>query len=436
MKEVTSTLPESVEVLIREVESKLGDRPKLARMFANCFTNTLTTTLKPQPDNTMFVITGDIPAMWLRDSAAQVRPYLILANQDEAMAGIIESVVKRQIRYILQDPYANAFNESANGNGHQDDLTEMNDWLWERKYEIDSLCYPVQLAYLLWKSTGGVAHFDEAFREACYKILRVWTIEQNHDQASDYRFERTNCPASDTLPNKGKGNPSAVTGMTWSGFRPSDDACTYGYLIPSNLFAAVVLDYMTEIATEVLGDSELAKRSVVLRMEIAEGIQAHAIVEHSEFGRMYAYETDGLGSYNLMDDANVPSLLSLPYLGVCTPDDPLYVNTRRFVLSEHNPYFYKGTAAEGIGSPHTPQDYIWHISLAMQALTSNDREEVERLLAVLEQTDAGTDFLHEGFHKDNPKEYTREWFSWANALFSELILTYCGYKVPSGSNAR
>ncbi|WP_141500570.1 glycoside hydrolase family 125 protein [Paenibacillus luteus] len=432
MTELTKSLPVSVQSLIRAVENKLRDRPKLARMFTKCYTNTLTTTLRPQSDNTIFVITGDIPAMWLRDSAAQVRPYLILAEQDSELADMIEGVVRRQLHYIVLDPYANAFNESANGMGHQNDLTEMNDWLWERKYEIDSLCYPLQLAYLLWKTTGRTSQFDELFLEACRIILKIWTIEQNHDEASTYRFERKDCPASDTLPHQGKGNPSAVTGMTWSGFRPSDDACTYGYLIPSNMFAVVVLNYMEEIAREVMGEEGLANEAASLRKEIEAGIEAYASIEHSEFGRMYAYETDGLGGYNLMDDANVPSLLSLPYLGYCSIDDPIYLNTRRFVLSEQNPYFFRGIAAEGIGSPHTPEDYIWHISLAMQALTSGDQVEVDRLLSVLEHTDAGTDFLHEGFHKDNPAEYTREWFSWANSLFSELILVYCGFKVPSG----
>ncbi|ANY66889.1 metal-independent alpha-mannosidase [Paenibacillus sp. BIHB 4019] len=436
MTEVMETLPTSVQSLIQEVEGKLGSRTKLARMFANCFSNTLTTTLKPQPDGAIFVITGDIPAMWLRDSAAQVRPYLILANEDAEMARLIEGVVKRQIQHILQDPYANAFNEHANSKGHQNDLTEMTPWLWERKYEIDSLCYPIQLAYLLWKTTGTTAHFDEAFTEACFSILRVWRTEQNHDGQSSYRFQRTDCPQSDTLLNEGKGTPSAVTGMTWSGFRPSDDACDYGYLIPSNMFAIVVLDYMAEIAVEVLDNQELAKQAAALRQEIQAGIEQYATVEHEQFGKIFAYETDGLGAYNLMDDANVPSLLSLPYLGCCKLDDPIYLNTRRFVLSEGNPYYFTGTAAQGIGSPHTPENYIWHISLAMQALTSQDEAEVERLLNVLESTDAGTDFLHEGFHKDDPSEYTREWFSWANALFSELILTYCGFKVPSSMNAR
>lgn len=424
-------VPFSVEQLISSVASKLEDRPKLAHMFGNCIRNTLTTTLRPQQDGTVFVITGDIPAMWLRDSAAQVRPYLLLANEDEGLGDLVSGVVKRQIRYILQDPYANAFNESADGSGHQDDQTEMTPWIWERKYEIDSLCYPLQLAYLLWQKTGRTDHFDDEFRQACRTILEVWRTEQNHDEHSTYRFERFDCPASDTLPHDGKGNPVAVTGMTWSGFRPSDDACEYGYLVPANMFAVVVLGYMQQIATEVYSDQELTESASTLQEEIRVGIEKYGIVNHPKFGPMYAYETDGYSNYNLMDDANVPSLLSLPYLGYCKPDDEYYLNTRRFILSKHNPYYYSGSAAQGIGSPHTPPQYIWHISLAMQALTSLDSEEQEQLLTLLENTDADTGFLHEGFHADNPAEYTREWFSWANSLFSELILTHCGYDVPS-----
>ncbi|WP_270169330.1 glycoside hydrolase family 125 protein [Paenibacillus sp. SYP-B4298] len=426
-----NSLPASVNELIEEVAGKLSHRPKLARMFANCYANTLTTTVKPLEDGTTFIITGDIPAMWLRDSSAQVRPYLLLARKDRQMAELVGAVVKRQSRFILLDPYANAFNDSENNKGHQQDLTEMNGWLWERKYEIDSLCYPIQLAYLLWKTTGDTFHLDAEFQQACKLILEVWRTEQHHEEKSDYRFQRLDCPPLDTLVREGKGAKVVHTGMTWSGFRPSDDACTYGYLIPSNMFAVVVLGYMAEIAREVLGDEALAEDAEALRAEIKQGIDAHATIMHEEFGTMYGYETDGAGNYHLMDDANVPSLLSLPYLGYCTSDDPIYLNTRRFVLSDSNPYYYRGAEAEGIGSPHTPERYIWHISLAMQALTSLDQEEVQQMLDVLERTDAGTDFLHEGFHADDSTQYTREWFSWANALFSELILTHLGYEVPS-----
>ncbi|MCR2804015.1 glycoside hydrolase family 125 protein [Paenibacillus sp. SCIV0701] len=398
-------------------------------MFEKCYINTLQTTIRRKEDGTTFVITGDIPAMWLRDSAAQVRPYLVPAATDNDLADMIAGVVQRQLECILIDPYANAFNETPSGKGHHEDLTEMSPWLWERKYEIDSLCYPIQLSYLLWRNTGRTQQFNETFREAVQAILKLWRTEQHHETKSPYTFERRNCPPTDTLTREGKGSLTGYTGMTWSGFRPSDDACTYGYLIPANMFAVVVLGYLAQIAEEVLLDDELQQEAIKLRDEIEQGIEQHGIVDHPKYGRMYAYETDGLRNHNLMDDANVPSLLAAPYLGYKNADDPVYLNTRRFVLSEDNPYFYRGEAAEGIGSPHTPERYIWPIALAIQGLTVNDQEEKARLLELLARTDAGTGFMHEGFHVDDPAEYTRPWFSWANMMFSELAMDHAGLRV-------
>lgn len=424
-------LPESVKSLIAFIREKQPHRKRIADMFEQCLSNTWNTTIRRGEDGTTFVITGDIPAMWLRDSAAQIRPFLIAAADDEAIADMIEGLVERQFRYIIHDPYANAFNEEASGKGHQNDKTNMTPWIWERKYEIDSLCYPIQLSYLLWKNTGRISQFGQSFRNGVEEILKLWTLEQNHENASNYSFERFGCPASDTLPREGKGSPVAITGMTWSGFRPSDDACQYGYLIPSNMFAVTSLRRLTEIARQVLGDDDLADRAAVLADEIHRGIERYAKVEHPSFGTIYAYETDGLGHYNMMDDANVPSLLSIPYMGYASEDDPIYESTRRFVLSAGNPYFYEGAAASGIGSPHTPDRYIWPIALAMQGLTAKDQAEKEELLDLMERTDAGTGFMHEGFHADDPAAYTRPWFSWANMMFCELVLDVCGIRVRS-----
>ncbi|WP_410795690.1 glycoside hydrolase family 125 protein [Paenibacillus sp. J5C2022] len=422
-------LPASLEALIGQVSDRLGDQPKRAAIFANCLENTWNTTLERLEDGTTFVITGDIPAMWLRDSAAQIRPYLLAANGDPEVANVIEGLIERQLRFVLLDPYANAFNEAPNGRGHTSDLTEMNPSVWERKYEIDSLCYPIQLAYLFWKNTGRTSVFNETFRQALQAIIRLWKTEQHHETLSTYRFQRLNCPETDTLVREGKGAITAFTGMTWSGFRPSDDACTYGYLVPSNMFAVVVLRYAAEIARDVLGEEELARQSTELAGVIEQGIREHAIVEHSTYGRIYAYETDGLGHHHFMDDANVPSLMSAPYLGYCPIDDPVYINTRNFVLSAGNPYYFEGKAAAGIGSPHTPENYIWPIALAMQGLTSGSQEERERLLDLLESTDAGCGMMHEGFHKDDPEQYTREWFSWANMMYCELVMQSVGLRV-------
>ncbi|WP_438349473.1 glycoside hydrolase family 125 protein [Paenibacillus sp. FA6] len=425
----TREISGTINVLVARVRDKLVDRPKLVGMLEECLSNTWNATIKRNPDGTTFVITGDIPAMWLRDSAAQVRPYLMLASEDEEIADMIQGLVERQFACIQLDPYANAFNETANGMGHQEDKTEMKPSIWERKYEIDSLCYPIQLSYLLWKNTGRISQFNETFVTGVKKIIDLWIKEQNHESDSDYRFQRMDCPPTDTLVREGKGTLTAYTGMTWSGFRPSDDACEYGYLIPANMFAVVVLRYVCEIAREILGDRELEVTAKRLSEQIDEGIQRYGIIDHPEFGSVYVYETDGLGHVNVMDDANVPSLLSIPYLGYTSADDPIYKNTRRLILSKTNPYFYEGTVASGIGSPHTPSQYIWHISLAIQGMTSTSEEEQGNLITLMEQTDAGTGFMHEGFHVDDPGKYTRPWFSWANMMFCEFLLMHCGISV-------
>nr|WP_128894575.1 glycoside hydrolase family 125 protein [Longirhabdus pacifica] len=418
-----------MQAVINKVNEHFAHDEKIQKMFQQCFVNTYQTTLKQQEDGSTFVITGDIPAMWLRDSAAQVRPYLILAEQDEHMADMIEGVVRRQFQYINHDPYSNAFNETSNGQGHQSDNTDMTPMIWERKYEIDSLCYPIQLAYLLWKSTGRTSHFDASFVEGLNNILKVWRTEQHHEEDSPYRFEREDVRQSDTLTRGGKGSKVRQTGMTWSAFRPSDDACHYGYLVPANMFAVVVLHYAVEICEQVLHDHDLAKQCLTLAAEIQTGIESYSVMEHPVHGEMYAYETDGYGNYNLMDDANVPSLMAMPYLGYCDFTDYKYTRTRSFLLSRDNPYYYEGKKAKGIGSPHTPDHYIWHIALAIQGMSGTDKQEKLDILNMFKETDGDTGFMHEGFDADRPSEFTREWFSWANSMFSEFILSLCGIAV-------
>lgn len=415
------------QILQKEIDAvceKLGADTKVAQLFKNCYPNTLATTTKPGKEGRYFVFTGDIPAMWLRDSSAQVRHYLPIASQYPEIGDVIEGLCRQQTFCILTDPYANAYNEEPNWNCYSIDKTERNAYVYERKYEIDSLCYPIQLAYLFWKETGRTGHFTPDFRKALQTIVSLWMTEQDHMSQSPYTFERENCPASDTLPCEGKGNPVAITGMTWSGFRPSDDACQYGYLVPANMFASVALGYLKEIAEVVYGDHSLGEKAARLQADIRRGIETYAIVEHPEFGKVYAYEVDGFGNANLMDDANVPSLLSIPYLGYCSAEDPIYQNTRRMILSQVNPYYYEGTALKGIGSPHTPEQYVWHIALSMQGLTSRSKEEAEELLNLLVQSDGDTGFMHEGVYVNDPKQFTRPWFAWSNSLFSEFVLHY------------
>jgi meiotically up-regulated gene 157 (Mug157) protein len=432
---MSTPLPEAFRHLNELVAARLPERPKLAAMFARCFANTYETTLRPQPDGTTFVITGDIPAMWLRDSACQLRPYLALAAHDAALADMIAGVIRRQVAFVLLDPYANAFNEVPNDAHYsaadRSDIA-IHPQVWERKYELDSLCFVLQLAWLFWQATGRTDHLDGEFARAAHAIMDLFRREQHRATESTYTFLRENCPPTDTLTHGGRGAPVAETGMIWSGFRPSDDACELGLFIPGNMFAAVALGYLAEIAAGPLADAELASRAQTMRAEVEDGLRRYATTQQPGFGTIYAYETDGFGNYVLMDDAGVPSLLSAPYLGFCAANDPIYQNTRRWALSEENPFFFSGSAATGIGSPHTPAPYIWPLGLAMQGLTASDPAERTELLAVLERTDAGTFLMHEGFHADDPAQFTRSWFAWANALFSELVLVECGLLAPGG----
>nr|WP_228461991.1 glycoside hydrolase family 125 protein [Lactococcus hodotermopsidis] len=412
-----------------EIESKCGaEHADWAVNFKSAFANTIETAVKYHADGSTYVLTGDIPAMWLRDSVAQVRPYLVIARDNPEISDMIAGLVKKQFMYINIDPYANAFNETANGAGHQTDLTAMNDWIWERKYEIDSLCYPIQLAYLLYKNTGRTDHFTAEYVSGIKKALEVLRTEQNHNQ-SPYQFVRDTTRLEDTLPNNGKGAKVARTGMTWSGFRPSDDACQYGYLVPSNLFAVVVLGYIAEIFTTILSDKAIAKEAQSLANDIQDGIQAHAFTQNAAGEKVFAYEVDGLGNASLMDDSNVPNLIAAPYLGYCSQEDADYLATRKTLLSSENPYYYEGKFARGIGSSHTPKNYVWPIALAMEGLTTADKLEKERILNQLVATDAGTHLMHEGFDVDNPQNYTREWFSWANMMFCELVMDYFDIRV-------
>ena len=403
-----------------ELSNKIEDKD-LKETFYRCFIDTMETTVILPEENDAFIITGDIPAMWLRDSTSQIEHYLPFVNEYPLIREIFKGLINRQMKCIQIDPYANAFNKTANGQKWDNDITKDSPWVWERKYEIDSLCYPIRLIYKYWKKTNDTSIFTDEIKHVFKMIINVWETEQYHFEKSDYSFQRLNCSETDTLCNNGLGNKVGYTGMTWSGFRPSDDACQYGYLVPANMFASVSLSQMSEITKEIYHDEDFSKRVLKLKNEIDTAIEKYAIVENPEFGRIYAYEVDGLGNYNFMDDANVPSLLSIPYIGYKDIDDEIYQNTRKFILSKNNPHYYEGKAASGIGSPHTPKEYIWHIALSMQGLTTNDENEINSLIETLKNTDAGTHYMHEGFHCDDATKFTRDWFAWSNSLFADFI---------------
>lgn len=423
IKETSKT--SEIKDLIRKIGADLSnkiDDIKLKKIFYNCFINTMETTVEYNEENIdTFIITGDIPAMWLRDSTSQIEHYLPFINEHEDLKKLFIGLINRQVFCILHEPYANAFNKTANGQKWDNDITKDSPWVWERKYEIDSLCFPVRLIYKYWKKSNDSSFFNDEIKNMFYKIIETWKIEQNHFENSDYSFQRLNCSPTDTLSNKGLGDLVSYTGMTWSGFRPSDDACKYNYLIPSNMFATVVLGYISEISETIFNDIKLKNIADELKYQIEEGINKFGIIHTEEFGDVYAYEVDGLGNFNLMDDANVPSLLSIPYIGYKDIDDKIYQNTRKFILSKNNPYYYEGSVAKGIGSPHTPPEYIWHISLSMQGLTTKNESEINSLINTLINSDGNTGYMHEGFHCNDSTEFTREWFAWSNSLFADFI---------------
>ena len=418
----------AVDTAIESISSRMRD-PELAWLFSNCLPNTLDTTVTftnsaDGPDTV--VVTGDIPAMWLRDSSAQVWPYLPFVTADAKLAQLIEGVIRRQTRCILADPYANAFMPDLASpeplSWSKADKTEMKPGVGERKWEVDSLCYPVRLAHEYWRTSHDTRPFDAEWARAMHVILQTFTAQQRKASRGPYHFQREAFSPYDTLSGDGYGNPARPIGLIHSGFRPSDDACIYPLNIPGNFFAVITLQRIEEMLTEIAHDSAAASEASRLRAEIRAALDANARVRHSTAGEILAYEIDGFGNAIFMDDANVPSLLAMPYLGACSANDPLYLATRRFVLSEANPYFFRGSAAEGIGGPHIGQGMIWPMGIIMRALTTEDEKEQLQCIRWLKNTQAGTGFMHESFNKNDPANFTRAWFAWANTLFGELIL--------------
>ncbi len=423
----------AVEAAMARVGRQIAD-PALRRMFERCLPNTLDTTVFPgsvegKPDT--YVITGDIDAMWLRDSSAQVWPYLQFAKEDGKLAALLAGVVRRQTRLILIDPYANAFTRSTSDpplSWAREDKTEMKPGVAERKWEVDSLCYTIRLAHGYWRQTGDTSPFGAEWKAAARKIVETFREQQRMNGPGPYSFERRTFVPTETLMLSGYGNPARPVGMIYSMFRPSDDACTYPLFVPANLFAMRALEQLGEMAAAIAGDASLAAACADVRKSVGAAVAQYGTVEHAKFGQIWAYEVDGYGNALMMDDANAPGLLSLPYLEACSVADPMYQRTRGFALSSWNPYFFAGKAAAGIGGPHEGLGMIWPMSIIVRALTSTDDGEIVECLRWLRDTTAGTDFIHESFDQDDPSKFTRAWFAWANTLFGELILTLADKK--------
>ncbi len=417
----------AVEIEIERVSGLIKD-PELAWLFGNCFPNTLDTTvylgtLEGKPD--AFVITGDIDALWLRDSSAQLRPYLHLTRQDEHLRAVYRGLIRRHARCVLLDPYANAFTrDPASREGlhwSKADRTEMKPGVAERKWEVDSLCYVLRLAHDYWRETGDVEPFDDSWARAARTIVATFKEQQRYTGPGPYRFQRrSDQPTETTL--AGIGVPTKKHGLIHSAFRPSDDACTFPCNIPGNLFAVATLRELAEMAQAVLNDAALAAEATALAAEVETAVFAHGLMQLPDGRQVLAYETDGYGNHLFMDDANVPSLLGLAYLRCLPADYPLWRTTADAVWSEANPWFFRGRAAEGIGGPHIGEGQVWPMSIIVRALSSDSDEVIAWSLRTLRGTHAGTGFMHEAFDKDDPAKFTRRWFAWVNGLFGELVI--------------
>jgi uncharacterized protein len=418
---------EAVERQLATVKAAISD-PKLAWMFENCYPNTLDTTVElgtrgGKPDT--FIITGDIDAMWLRDSSAQVHPYLPLAKNDPALRRLFRGLIRRQASCIRLDPYANAFMPDPHAaplSWARHDQTDMKPGVGERKWEIDSLCYPIRLAHGYWQATGDTEPFDDDWRAAMRRVLETFREQQRKHGPGPYHFQRPSPVPTESQFLGGYGNPTRPNGMIHSMFRPSDDACLYPLFVPANLFAVLVLRQLAQMSRAIYHDQRFAAECEALASEVEQAVQRDGRMHDAAGGEVWAYEIDGFGNRLFMDDANAPGLLSLAYLGCCERTDPLYRRTRAMAWSERNPYFFKGAAAEGIGGPHEGLRMIWPMAIMMRALTSDDPAEIRQCLAWLRDTDAGTGFMHEAFDQDDPSHFTRPWFAWANTLFGELII--------------
>ena len=414
-----------VELTIQNIRSFIKDE-ELGWMFENCYPNTLDTTvdyelIDGKPDS--FIITGDIDAMWLRDSTAQVWPYMPLITKEIKLKNLILGLINRQVKCILNDPYANAFyKDLSKESSWISDTPSPSPGIHERKWEIDSLCYAVRLSHKYYELTDDASVFDENWDKAMRLIVKTFKTEQRKDGSSAYSFSRKTTAMLDAPVFEGSGRPIKPTGMICSMFRPSDDATLYPYLIPSNIFAVLSLQQLSGIYKDVLKDNAFAKECDKFAIEIDNAINKYGVFKHLNFGKIYAYEVDGFGNAVFMDDANVPSLMSLAYLGAHKTSDRIYKNTREYLLSDSNPYFLKGTYAEGQASPHTGKEKIWPMGITLRAMTSTDDDEIISCLNTLKATHADTGFMHEAFHKDDPKDFNRAWFAWANTLFGELII--------------
>lgn len=423
----------AIEKIISSYLPRFKD-PVLAKIFENTLPNCLDSTVVLGSLDDSFIITGDINAMWLRDSTNQLMPYVEFAPQDVDLRNMICGAIKRQSSLVMNNRYANAFNRNPTGDGHRSDEVHTNPQasyceqglVFENKYELDSLVNVLKLANAYYNVTRDLDCLKSSqYPNAVKVILDTLEVQQaGTDEEFDspaYTFNRLTSTPTDTLMNGGRGVPASRCGLVKSAFRPSDDSSHLPFPIAANAYASVELSKSVNVLN-MLQLASLSGRAANLSKIISQAIQQNGIM-NTPAGPVFAYEVDGFGNVYSMDDANIPSLLALPYLGFIDASDPLYLRTRARLLSASNPWFFKGSAAEGIGGPHVGTNMIWPMSIIMRALTSTDDNEILSCLHTLSTTHNNMFFMHESFDKNDPGNFTRRWFSWANSLFGQLILS-------------
>ena len=366
---------------------------------ASSLFHTLFADFHDEPDGTTFVETGDIPAMWLRDSSAQAIPYIRFAPAYPVLAARLAGVVRRNALNVLRDPYANGFDEHYH--------------TWERKWEAGSPAWPVFMTWTYWRTTQNRAILTPHLHAALWTIVNTWRCEQIHAQCS--RYTGTDRRYTNDAYN---GN----TGMIWTAFRPSDDPATFHFNIPQEAAIVVALQEIAQLAMEGYGDANLRNEASSIAAAVAAGVLRYGRVWNPAYGGwVYVYETDGLGHDLYIDEANVPNLVSLPYLGWCSASDPAYLNARRYALTKRNPWYFSGSYASGLGSPHTPFGFVWPLGIIARALTATSSKETSTGITMLAETDSENGLIHESFDPNAYWVYTRAYFGWANALYAELL---------------
>lgn len=380
-----------------------GPDPAVLRIPTSALFHTIDTNFFLEEDGTIYVQTGDIPAMWLRDSSAQTLPYVRFSNAVEAFQPLVRGVVERNAANVLKRPHANAFTR-----GYK---------TWEEKWEPDSLAFPVTLVYAYWRQTHDRSVFTPRLRWALEHTLATFRCEQHHDTCSNY--------TSRFLPNHGRGADYSETGMIWGAFRPSDDPVRYPFNVPQNMLVAAALEDIADIAGQGFGDPHMRRSASELATQVRAGIERYGKVYDFRFGWIYAYEVDGRGNFELMDDANIPNIVSAALYYV-SPQDPIYKASRRFSLSSYDPYFYRGRYAAGLGSSHTPTGWVWPLGMISQAFTASSAREVASILKAIDATSGTEQLIHESFDPNDPSRFTRPEFGWANALYAELLFRAVG----------